>query len=189
MSQENYIKDVDKSTFAVELTPVLLVFAFAFFFVYIAFLLIFHALFDKKFILINYLTFRYVLIGHMWPLILIFILGFLTERKIYRLMKEKPFAIVTNDKLILDFGKYSLSWDSVQSINIEGERKLTVTYEDKKRKKRICDLKWLSGKKEFISALKSNCDARNIPYQENEITLFSRILLFLEAARQFLFEY
>ncbi len=188
MSQENYTKDVDRGTFIAELAPVSIVVTPVYVCIYITLALVFHILVDENFIIKEYLL-RKSLLFHPAPFIFAFIVNFLTGRRIYHLMKEKPFAIVTNDRLILDFGKYSLSWDSIQSMNIEGERKLTVIYEDKKRKKRTCDLKWLSRKKEFISALKSNCDARNILYQENEITPSSRILLFLEAARQFLFEY
>ncbi len=153
MSQENYTKDVDRGTFIVELAPVSIVFILVCICIYITLALVFHILVDENFIIKEYLLRKSLLFDLISAFILAFIVNFLARRKIYRLMKEKPFAIVTNDRLILDFGRYSLSWDSVQSINIQGERKLNVAYEDKKRKKRICDLKWLSKNREIFNTL------------------------------------
>ncbi|KYK34884.1 MAG: hypothetical protein AYK19_11610 [Theionarchaea archaeon DG-70-1] len=88
---------------------------------------------------------------------------------------------MSDDKLILNFEKHTFLWDHIQSISLEGERKLVVVFEDNgKCKKKVYDLKWLSEKKDFINNLKNDCIGRNISYEESELALSSRVGLLLQ---------
>jgi hypothetical protein len=64
---------------------------------------------------------------------------------------------------VLNFGRASFAWNKMKSIKLEGDRKLTIIFvEEVKHKKRTCDLKGLSEKEDFISALRQNCASSEI---------------------------
>lgn len=91
--------------------------------------------------------------------------------KYYFKMKESPFAYITPENLILDYGKTSYSWDSIQTINLKNNEKFIVTYINKKgrlRKRRI-GLWWFQEKEDFISTVKRICIDNSILYHEDEI--------------------
>lgn len=164
MSEETYVKDARKSTFIVGWAPYLVVYTLIFFCGYIA---------------LSYLLFRFLPVHPIWALAAALVLNYFEMRKTYRLIKEKSFASISDDKLVLNFGKDSFLWDNIQSVSLGGERWLTVEFEDnKKRGKRMNDLTWLSRKKDFINNLKNSCIERSIPYKQSELTLFSQTKLF-----------
>ncbi len=178
MSEESYFKEVKKGTFMVEWIPFLVMYILTGFLGFLLFVLAICILF-RNFAIRECLFGGSFLNYSIVPVLWAFILGLWKGRKIYCQIKEKPFASISHDELLLNFGKDSFLWDRVQSVNLEGERKLTVIFDDKDTsKKQVNDLKWLPKKKEFIHNLKNNCTERNMPYVETEMTLSSRIGLF-----------
>ncbi len=182
-SAEAFEKDIRKSTFVQEWIPLLamrILFGFCF---YVVLFLIYHFYFTEDFVIRDYILRRSFFCGLAFPLGFVFVFDLFDGRKEYRLLREKSFASISNEKLTLNFGKDSFLWDHIQSVDLEGERKLIVVFKDNgKRKKRIADLKWLSRKKGFIERLKNNCFTQNIRYKENEMTFSSRAGLFLKSS-------
>ena len=180
MSEVNYFKDVKKSIFYLDMVPTLVVAFLICLVVYIMFFVTLHILFDKNFILGDYLPQKlrsYETIGFSLGCLISI---FLDIRRNYRMAKKKPFAFVNNDRLILNFGRDSFLWDSIQSVDVEGERKLTIAYYDEERtKKKVNDLKWLSKKEDFIYNLENTCSGRNISCGEADMTYSSRIIFYL----------
>lgn len=179
---EIYYKDVNKSTFILEewfpASVTLLVFSFCF---CVTLFLAIRIYFVDNFIIKNYILSKSFLYDLTWPLIVIFIGSMWDERKEYNLIKEKPYASISNEKLTLNFGKNSFLWDHIHSVNLEGERRLIVMFKENGRcEKGTVDLKWLSRKRDFIKSLENNCVTQNIHYRESEITAFSRFRLLLE---------
>jgi hypothetical protein len=108
--------------------------------------------------------------------------------KRYHLIEKEPFASVSDTTLTLRFGKDSSLWDNIRKVEIEGDRKLTITSLDEgKTKKKKCDLKWLSSKEDFIHTLEGYCTARNIPYHQSEISFFSWMKISLHSYFQYPF--
>jgi hypothetical protein len=101
--------------------------------------------------------------------------------KRYHLIEKEPFASVSDTTLTLRFGKDSFLWDNIRKVDVEGDRKLTITSLDEgKTKEKKCDLKWLTSKEDFIHTLEEYCTAKNIPYTQSEISYFSRIVFLLD---------
>ncbi|MBU7029544.1 MAG: hypothetical protein HXS48_21610 [Theionarchaea archaeon] len=178
MSEESYFKEVKKGTFIIGWIPFLVIHILCGFLICLLIVLALCIL-SGNFAIREYLFGGSFLKDYSVLLLGSFVLGLWEGRKTYRLVKEKPFASISHDKLLLNFGKDSFLWDRIQSVNLEGERKLTVISDDKDTSKnQVNDLKWLPKKKEFIHNLKDNCIERNISYVETEMTLSSRIGLF-----------
>jgi len=178
MSEESYFKEVRKGTFIIGWIPFLVTYILCGFLGCLLIVLALCILF-RNFAIGEYLFGGSFLKDYSLPVLGVFILGLWEGRKTYRLVKKEPFASISHDKLLLNFGKDSFLWDRIQSVNLEGERKLTVISDDKDTSmKQVSDLKWFPKKKEFIHNLKDNCTERNIPYAETEMTLSSRIGLF-----------
>ena len=122
------------------------------------------------------------------PLLVLFVISLFECRKRYHLMKKESYASFSDKKLILRFWKDSFLWDDIQKMDLEGDRKLIITFLDIKTiKRKRFDLKWLQEKGDFIHSLKNNCTARNIPFHESEINFLSRIELFLNLLHQYPF--
>ncbi len=180
---ETHYKDVDKNVFILEkLLPTLLMdILYGFCLGMILFSAI-DSYSTEYFIISDYILSKRFLYKMVWLLIVFFITSLWYKRKEYHLMKKKPFASISNEKLTLNFGKDSFLWDHIQSVDLESERKLIVVFKDNgKRKKRTADLKWLSRKKDFIDKSKNNCVTQGIRYRESEMTLSSRVGLFLRS--------
>ena len=189
MSKENYFKDVKKSTFYFDRTPFAVVGFLLAFGTYIMLFVVLHILLEENFVIEDYI-FRKLRQIDTIGASLFGIYGFISmNRKEYHIMVEKPFASISNERLVLNFGRDSFLWDTIQSVILEGERKLTVIYNDKRKTKRkINDLKWLSKKEDFIYNLKNNCSTRDIPYREVDMTHSSQIVFYLIIMKRFLFE-
>jgi hypothetical protein len=115
------------------------------------------------------------------PFLIVLIVSLFEGRKRRHLIKEESFASITNEKLILNFGKKSLSWFNIQAVNLEGQRRLTLIFDEKgKRKKSPLDLKWLSKKHDFVFKIKNYCTAKKISYCETKMTFSSRVKTFLD---------
>lgn len=184
-----YMKDVKGSTFAVEWIPFLIVDMSIGFLIYIMMILGFNILFAHKFVIKNYFYQGIFLFRLIWPFFAVFMLDFFRARKIYRLIKEKPFASIDDKVLVLYFGKDSFLWEQVKEVVVEGERKLTIIFtEEGKQKKKVNDLKWLAKKDDFIRNLKRTCNEKNISYRESEMTLSSRVELILRVMKRSSFE-
>jgi len=190
MSEENYFKDVKKSTFYLDWIPFSVVGFLLALVTYIMFFVTLHILFDKNFILRDYLPHKLCSIEMVVVCIILVYSIFASERKMFRMTKKKPFALVSDERLFLNFGRDSFLWDSIQSVDLEGGRKLIVIYSDDKGKlkSRVNDLKWLSKKEDFIHNLKNNCSKRNIPYREVGMTYSSQFVFYLIIMKRFLFE-
>lgn len=189
MSEEDYFKDVKKSTFYLGWTPFSVVSLLLALGIFVTFSITLHILFDESFVMRDYLAHKLRSVETVGFVLIGIYISFVLERKMYRTMKENPFASLSNERLILNFRGDSFLWDSIRSVNLEGERKLTVTYTDERKpKKKINDLKWLSRKEDFIYSLKNNCSKRNIPYREFEMTISSQIGFYLIIMKRFLFE-
>ena len=189
MPEENYFKDVKKRTFYIDWIPVLVV-AFLFYLVaYIVFFMILHILFGENFTIGAYLSWKIFSFDTiMFPSVCIFFM-LLWSRKNYFFTKKKPFASINSERLVLYFQRDSFQWESIQSVVLEGKRKLTVVYNDEgKSRKKVNDLKWLSKKEDFIYNLKNSCSRKNIPYREADMTYSSRIAFYLIIMKRFLFE-
>jgi hypothetical protein len=102
--------------------------------------------------------------------------------KRYHLIEKEPFASVSDTILTLRFGKDSSLWDNIRKVEIEGDRKLTITSLDEgKTKEKKFDLKWLTSKEDFLHTLEEYCTAKNIPYHQSEISFFSWMKLSLHS--------
>lgn len=187
MSGEDYSKDIGKSAFILEWISILLVgILFVFCFWTVADIVI-GILTTSDFSIRWYLLNDSILVHPALPLLIAFVLFLFEGRKRYRLIKEKPFASITGDQLVLNFGKNSFLWSQIRAVDLEGNRKLTITFLDKRKdKKRIFDLKWLQ-KKDFIHNLRSICRERNIPYHESYLTFSSQVKLFLNFLNRYPF--
>lgn len=182
-SVETFEKDIGKRIFVQEWIPIIAMRILRVFCIYMVLFLIYHFYFTEDFIIRDYILRRSFFYNFGFILGFVSIFDLFDVRKEYRLLKEKPFASISNEKLILNFGKDSFLWDHIQSVDLEGERKLIVVFKDNgKHKKRIADLEWLSRKKDFIDRLKNNCVTENIRYKENEMTFSSRAGLFLKSS-------
>ncbi len=182
-SAETYHKDVDKSTFILkEWVPASIMYLLFGFCLGVILFPAIHIYSAEDFIIRDYILSKSFLYDMAFPLTILSIGSLWDERKKYHLIKKKPYALISNEKLTLNFGKDSFLWDHIQSVDLEDERKLIVVFKDNgRRKKRIADLKWLSRKKDFIGRLKNNCVTQNIRYKESEMTFSSRIGLFLKS--------
>jgi hypothetical protein len=108
--------------------------------------------------------------------------------KRYHLIEKEPFASVSDTILTLRFGKDSSLWDNIRKVEIEGDRKLTITSLDEgKTKKKKFDLKWLTSKEDFLHTLEEYCTAKNIPYHQSEISFFSWMKISLHSYFQYPF--
>ena len=182
ISGENYFKDIGKSTFILEKIPVSIVGILFFFCLWTMTDIILNILIEGDFNIRRYLSGDSVIIDPEIALFILFILFFFWRRGEYRSIKGKPFVSLTKEKIVLNFGKHSFLWDHIQSVDVEGERKLRIIAgKNKKRKKQTTDLKWLLSKEDFINRLKNNCVEKNIPYHEPNLTLSSRISLFFNS--------
>ena len=151
--EESYFKDVKKSTFYLDWTPFSVVCFLLALGTYVMFFVILHILFDKDFVLGDYIFRKLYQIDTIGAALFGVYSRISLTRKRYRIMGEKPFASVSNERLGLNFGRDSFLWDSIQSVDLEGERKLTVIYNYKeKNKKKINDLKWLLKKRILFTA-------------------------------------
>jgi hypothetical protein len=102
--------------------------------------------------------------------------------KRYHLIEKEPFASANDTTLTLRFGKDSSLWDNIRKVEIEGDRKLTITSLDEgKTKEKKFDLKWLTSKEDFLHTLEEYCTAKNIPYHQSEISFFSWMKLSLHS--------
>jgi hypothetical protein len=101
--------------------------------------------------------------------------------KRYHLIEKEPFASANDTTLTLRFGKDSFLWDNIRKVDVEGDRKLTITSLDEgKIKEKKFDLKWLTSKEDFLHTLEEYCTAKNIPYHQSEISFFSRIVFLFD---------
>lgn len=101
--------------------------------------------------------------------------------KRYHLIEKEPFASISDTILTLRFGKDSFLLDNIQEVDVEGDRKLTITSLDEgKIKKKKFDLKWLTSKEDFLHTLEEYCTEKSIPYHQSEISFFSRIVFLFD---------
>ena len=122
------------------------------------------------------------------PLLVLFVISLFECRKRYRLIKKESYSSVSDKKLILRFWRDSFLWDDIQKMDLEGDRKLIITFLDiRVIRRKGFDLKWLQEKEDFICSLKNNCTARNIPFCESEISLLSRMGLLINLLNQYPF--
>jgi hypothetical protein len=185
----HYMKDVKRSTFAVEWIPFFIMDMSIGFLIYIPIILGFNIIFTHEFLIKDYFYQGIFLFRLSIFLFVVFIFDFLRARKIYRLIKEKSFSSIDDKRLVLYFGKDSFLWGQVKEVIVEGERKVTITFaEEERQKKKVNDLKWLTGKDDFIRNLKRACTERNIPCRESEMTLSSRVGLILRMMKRSSFE-
>lgn len=181
-----YSKDIEIDTFILQWIPITI--AGTLFFICLCISakivteIVFKILFDRDFSIIDYFT-RAIFADLDAPIFIgfLFSLFFLYEgATLYRRVKKNPFATIEDETLILNFGKNSFTWDQIQAVHTEGNKKLIITFVDKgKPKERAFDLKWLQNREHFILNLKKNCVKREILYHESELTFFSRVGLFL----------
>ncbi len=184
-SEEEYFKDVEISALIVEWVPVsVMIILSAYIFIGVIIHVLFYANSGMKWYSITGSFFLDVTL----PFLVLFVLFLLEGRKRYHLMKKESYASISDKKLILRFWRDSFLWDDIQKVDLEGNRKLIITFLDIRviRRKRF-DLNWLQEKEDFICSLKNNCTARNIPFHESEINFLSRIDLFLNLVHQYPF--
>lgn len=180
MSQPFYMKDVKKSTFAIEWIPFLITDVSTTLFGAFMVGLVFETLFSIE---------RPSLFAYIPLAFLLSIFSCFEARRIYRVIKEKPFASIDDKRLVLYFGKDPFSWEQVKDVVVEGGRKVTITFtEDGKEKKKVNDLKWLTGRDDFIQSLERACNERTILYREREMTLSSRVGLILRMIKRSVLE-
>ncbi len=185
MSEKRYFKDVEIGALILEWIPAsVLIIPFIFAFIRV----IFHTLLH-----IGSSTKWYTITGNAYldiglPFLVLFAISVSAGRKRYRLIKKESYASVSDKKLILRFWRDSFLWDDIQKVDLEGDRKLIITFLDiRVIKRKRFDLKWLQEKEGFICSLKNNCTARNIPFCESEISLFSRMGLLINLLNQYPF--
>lgn len=179
MQEGNYSKDIGKGTFLLEWVLALIVTIVFAISIWTVGDLIINILRESDFNIRWYLFNDSVLVNPEIPFLFAFVLSLFEGRKRQHLIKKEYFASITNEKLILNFGRKSFLWDDIQTVNLEGQKKLTVIFlEKEKRKKGDFDLKWLSRKRDLISEIKNHCAAKNIPFHETKLTLSSRMKLF-----------
>ena len=102
--EEDYFKDARKSTYYIDWTPFLVITILLGLVAYIMFFVTLHILFDDNFVMGDYLfqklrsveTVGFVLIG--------IYIYFSSERKMYRMMMKKPFASLSSERLVLNYG-------------------------------------------------------------------------------------
>jgi hypothetical protein len=182
MSVRRYSKDIrngvlvlDWILLSVELTPVCILSA-------TAIGTILHVLDNTDFGITWYLVNDSPLVNPGLYSLAAFALSLFEVWRRYRLIDKESFALVNGETLKLRFGKDSFLWENIQKVNLEGDRKLIITFLDKGEiKRRLVDLKWLSEKENFIDTLKNYCTEKNIPYHQSEIRFTSQIELFLDS--------
>jgi len=181
MSQEKYAKEVGRNAFFLEWIPFLVMGILLCLSFYLVFFATLHILLEEDFVVGDYLLQKVRSVEMAAPFLAGLYGFFSVGRKKFRLMKEKPFSSISDEKLTLEFGKDSFTWDHIRSVYLEGQRKLIVAFEDSgKCLERTYDLKWLSKKEDFIQSLGNECQRSNIPYEETEMTSFSRIGLYIK---------
>ncbi|MBU7021203.1 MAG: hypothetical protein HXS41_09100 [Theionarchaea archaeon] len=189
MSQPYYMKDVKKSTFALEWIPFLIVDVSINLCGCILAGIALEILFTREFIMRDYFYEEGFLFAIIVLSFLLSIRDYFKARKIYRIIKEKPFALIDDKKLVLCHGIDSFSWEHVKDVVVEGGRKVVITFtEEGEQKKKVNDLKWVTGKDDFIQSLKKACNERNISYRESEMTLSSWVGLSLRMMKRLLLE-
>lgn len=172
ISEENYSKDVGIGAFILEWIPFSIVGVLFFSCLWIVADIVYYTLVDKDFTIRDYFS-GSVLLDPIEILCIVSIVFFLVGVYRYWQIRRIIFASITGEKLILNFGRNSFLWSNIQAVDLEGERKLIITFADKeKRKKRKFDLKWLLRKEDFILNLKDNCTEKNIPFHESELSFF-----------------
>jgi len=184
-AEENYSKEVGVGRFILEWAFISIVgiplFSCLLIIIKIAMDIFFHILFNRDLNIINYVLNETFYADWDEPLFIIFIFSVLyviMGWRLYHLVKKKPFASFTDEKLILSFERKTFLWDQIQAVHLEGRRKLTVVYKEKgKRKKEAFDLRWFPKKEDFLYSLRNICTKRNIPFYESGLTYFSRIWL------------
>lgn len=178
--EEHYFKEVGIGGFIVGFFP-LFIAAILMLFVPLTLLQTFiYVLFERKLNIIDFILNDSVIADPGLFLLIMGVLVFYFGLGVYRDMKKKPFAILTDEKFVFYFEKISLSWNQIQAVELEDNRKLTVVYEEKgKKKKRMVNLRWFPKKDDFIIGLKKRCAEKSIPFHEHELTCHSRIELWM----------
>ena len=185
ISEENYSKDVGIGTFILEWIPILIMGTLFFTCFCIAgkivIDIVFGVLFHRDFSIIDYLINGRIFADLDAPLFIAFLFLFVFSLygwRLYYLIGKKPFASITDEKLILSFEREIFLWNQVRAVHLEDNRKLTIILEKKgKHKKNAVDLRWFPQKEDFIQSLRDICTKEDIPFYESELTYFSRIWL------------
>ena len=184
-AEENYSKEVGVGRFILEWAFISIVgisfYTCLLIIIKIVIDIFFYILFERDLNIINYVLNETFYADWDEPLLIIFIFSVyyvIQGRSLYHLVKKKPFASLTDEKLILSFERETFLWNQIQAVHLEETRKLTVVYKKKgKRKKKAFDLRWFPKKEDFLHSLKNICTKRNIPFYESGLTYFSRIWL------------
>lgn len=178
--KEDYNKEVGKCTFILSWIPVSIVGALIFACTWIVLDIIDGVLTESNFSIRDYLAGESVIIDPYLKPLVFFVLFLFWGWRRYRSMKKKPFSSITDENIILNFGKNLFSWNDIQTVTLEGERKLAISFEKKgKIKKKIFDIDWISKKEDFILSMKNKCTKRNIPFCESDMTFSSQVRLLL----------
>ena len=178
--KEDYSKEVGKRTFILSWIPFSIVGVLYCTCLWIAFDVIRGFLTKSNFNIRDYLAGEFSIIDPDLIPSIFFILFLFWGWRRYRSMKKKPFSSITDEDIILNFGKDLFSWNAVRAVTLEGERKLIISFEKKgKVKKKIFDIDWISKKRDFTLSVRDKCSEGNIPFYESDLTFSSQVKSFL----------
>jgi hypothetical protein len=180
LPEEAYTKQVGRGRFLLYWIPLSTVWILIVVSIWISIGLVFDILFDENYSIIESIKGESFLAGPTIPLVVGSVVFFWQGLRLYHLIKKEQFALITNEKLIISFGRSSFRWSDIHSIHVEGKWKLAVLYDKGgKLERRLADLRWFPKKEEFINRLENTCTEKNIPFCEGELTLFSEIKMLM----------
>ena len=134
--KEDYSKEVGKRTFILSWIPFSIVGVLYCTCLWIAFDVIRGFLTKSNFNIRDYLAGEFSIIDPDLIPSIFFILFLFWGWRRYLSIKKKPFSSITDENIILNYGKDLFSWNAVRAVTLEGERKLIISFEKKGKVKK-----------------------------------------------------